>query len=130
MSTTVIEAAATEGAAFRSLISEGRLDWHRVCRLDDLDEAWGEAALVAGRQVALFRTGDNEVFAVSHTDPATMANVMARGIVGSRGRRPTIASPLHKEVYDLQTGECFGEPQLALGVYSARVVDGFVEVAA
>lgn len=129
MSTTVIEAAATEEDSFRSLVSEGRLDWHRVCRLDDLDEAWGEAALVAGRQVALFRTGGNEVFAVSHTDPATRANVMARGIVGSRGRRPTIASPLHKEVYDLQTGECFGEPELALGIYSARVVDGFVEVA-
>ena len=105
------------------------LGWHRICRLDDLDEAWGEAALVAGRQVALFRTLGSEVFAVSHSDPVTLANVMARGIVGSRGPRPTIASPLHKEVYDLQTGECFEVPGLRLPVFAARVHNGFVEVA-
>jgi nitrite reductase (NADH) small subunit len=94
-----------------------------------LDEAWGEAALVAGQQVALFRAAGDEVFAVSHRDPATSANVMARGIVGSRGSRSTIASPLHKQVYDLQTGECLGEPGLQLPVFAARVHNGFVEVA-
>jgi nitrite reductase (NADH) small subunit len=102
--------------------------WHRVCAVDDLEPAWGEAALVAGRQVALFRTGPSEVFAVAHEDPATGAHVMARGILGSKGARPTIASPLHKEVYDLETGECFTTPGLRLAAYSTRVTDGFVEV--
>ena len=27
--------------------------WHRVCAVDELELAWGEAALIAGRQVAL-----------------------------------------------------------------------------
>ena len=89
----------------------------------------GEAALVGGKQVALFRTTPDEVLAVSQQDPATLANVMARGIVGSRGSRPTIASPLHKEVYDLQTGECFTNPELRLATYSTRLVDGYLEVA-
>jgi nitrite reductase (NADH) small subunit len=102
--------------------------WHRVCLVDDLEPAWGEAALVAGRQIALFRTGPAEVFAVAHEDPATGAHVMARGILGSRGARPTIASPLHKEVYDLETGECFSTPGLSIAAFSTRVVDGFVEV--
>ncbi|WP_104042924.1 nitrite reductase small subunit NirD [Arthrobacter sp. ZGTC412] len=102
--------------------------WHRVCRVDDLEPAWGEAALVAGRQVALFRTGPGEVFAVAHEDPATGAHVMARGILGSRGARPTIASPLHKEVYDLETGECFSTPGLRLATFSIRILDGFVEI--
>ena len=102
--------------------------WHRVCVLDELELAWGEAALIAGRQVALFRTGPSEVFAVAHEDPATGAHVMARGIIGSRGTRPTIASPLHKEVYDLETGECFGTPELRLDTFSTRVSDGYVEV--
>ncbi|TQJ57830.1 assimilatory nitrite reductase (NAD(P)H) small subunit [Arthrobacter sp. SLBN-83] len=102
--------------------------WHRVCAVDDLEPAWGEAALVAGRQVALFRTGPDEVFAVAHQDPATGAHVMARGILGSKGTRPTIASPLHKEVYDLETGECFSTPGLQLAAYSTRVTGGFVEV--
>jgi nitrite reductase (NADH) small subunit len=102
--------------------------WHRVCRLDDLEEAWGEAALIAGRQVALIRLGA-EVFAVSHRDPVTGSHVVARGIVGSRGSRPTIASPLLKQVYDLQTGECYSHPGLRLETFAARVVQGIVEVA-
>jgi nitrite reductase (NADH) small subunit len=102
--------------------------WHRVCLVNDLEPAWGEAALVAGRQVALFRTGPGEVFAVAHKDPATGAHVMARGILGSRGARPTIASPLHKEVYDLETGECFSTPGLRLATFSTRILDGFVEI--
>ena len=102
--------------------------WHRVCLVDDLEPAWGEAALVAGRQIALFRTGPGEVFAVAHEDPATGAHVMARGILGSRGARPTIASPLHKEVYDLETGECFSTPELSLATFSTRISNGFVEI--
>jgi nitrite reductase (NADH) small subunit len=116
-------AAATDEAA--SGITAG---WHRVCLVDELEPAWGEAALVAGRQIALFRTGPAEVFAVAQEDPATGAHVMARGILGSRGTRPTIASPLHKEVYDLETGECFSTPGLSIAAFSTRVVDGFVEV--
>ena len=103
--------------------------WFPVCRLSDLEDSWGEAALVNGQQLALFRVGPDSVFAVSHADPATSANVMARGLVGSRGSTHTIASPLHKEVYSLATGECFGDAGLRLGTYPVRVVDGAVEVA-
>ncbi|WP_394552372.1 nitrite reductase small subunit NirD [Agromyces sp. MMS24-JH15] len=106
--------------------------WQAVCRVDDLEPAWGEAALVEGRQIAVFRLGGpagDEVYAVDHLDPHTSAPVMARGIVGSRNDRPTVASPLHKEVYDLVTGECFSDPSLRLGAYRARVADGVLEVA-
>lgn len=102
--------------------------WHRVCRLEDLEPAWGEAALVEDQQVAMFRLSPTEVYAVSHRDPATAAHVMARGIVGSKGNRPTIASPLHKEVYDLQTGECLSDPALYLRTFPTRLMDGFIEV--
>ncbi|WP_396021223.1 nitrite reductase (NAD(P)H) small subunit [Arthrobacter sp. ES1] len=90
--------------------------------------AWGEAALIAGHQVALFRTATGEVFAVGHEDPATGAHVMARGITGSRGMRHTLASPLHKEVYDLATGECLGKPGLRLPTFGTRIVGGCIEV--
>lgn len=102
--------------------------WHRVCQVAELEPAWGEAALIAGRQVALFRTAADEIYAVAQEDPATGAHVMARGIIGSRGARPTIASPLHKEVYDLETGECFSTPGLSLPTFSTKVVDGYIEV--
>ena len=78
--------------------------WERTCELEDLEPGWGEVALLGARQVALVRVGGDEVYALDHHDPHTGAPVMARGIVGSRGDRPTIASPLHKQVYDLGTG--------------------------
>ena len=102
--------------------------WHRVCAVEDLEPGWGEAALISGRQVALFRLPSGEVFAVAHEDPATGAHVMARGITGSRGARQTLASPLHKEVYDLRTGECLGTPRLSLATFATRIVDGNLEV--
>lgn len=93
--------------------------WHRVCPLDALEPWCGEAALVAGREVALVRIGDT-VHAVDHVDPHTGAPVMARGIVGSRAGATTIASPLHKEVYDLATGARL-DGEGSLGVHRVRV---------
>lgn len=89
---------------------------------------WGEAALVDGVQVALIRLTDDRVFAVDHWDPVAKANVMARGIVGSKGDTPTLASPIHKQVYSLEYGECLSEEGAALRAYEVRVEDGHVEV--
>jgi nitrite reductase (NADH) small subunit len=103
--------------------------WERACAVTDLEPSWGEAALIRMKQIALFLLSPTEIYAVDHRDPHTEANVMARGIVGSKGDRPTIASPLHKEVYDLGTGECFSDPTLVLNTYETRVVGGYIEVA-
>jgi len=104
--------------------------WHPVCPLERLEPLWAEAALVAGEQVALVRLPSDEVVAVSHWDPYANAPVMARGIVGSRGGRPTLASPLHKQVYDLSTGQCLTDPALSLATFQTRVRDRIVEVRA
>jgi nitrite reductase (NADH) small subunit len=122
--TAVLE---VEGRAFQGNVDTAAR-WHGVCAVADLEPGWGEAALISGRQVAMFRTAAGEVFAVAQEDPATGAHVMARGITGSRGARPTIASPLHKEVYDLATGECLTTPELRLATFATRVVDGRIEV--
>lgn len=98
--------------------------WTTVCRRDQLEPLWGEAALVDGRQAAIFLLPDGRVFAVSNLDPATGAAVMSRGIVGSRGDRPTIASPLHKDVFDLETGRCYTKPALRLPTWRVREFDG------
>lgn len=103
-------------------------EWQSVCGVDDLEPSWGEVALLRAQQIALFLLSKDEVYAVTHKDPHTEAHVMARGIVGSRGDRPTIASPLHKEVYDLATGECFSNPELVLQTFRTRIVGGMIEV--
>lgn len=103
-------------------------EWTSVCALDRLEPLWGEAALIDGVQVALVLLPDGSLFAVSNQDPATGSFVMSRGIVGSRGARPTLASPLHKQVYDLETGECFTSADYALRTFPVRVDHGTVQV--
>ena len=103
--------------------------WTRVCSLDQLEPLWGEAALVDGRQIALFLVPDGRLYAVANQDPATGSFVMSRGIVGSRGDRHTIASPLHKQVYDLATGECLSAPEYALETIPVRILGADVLVA-
>ncbi|MFI7436466.1 nitrite reductase small subunit NirD [Micromonospora haikouensis] len=101
--------------------------WTPVCPLEKLEPERGVAALVDGAQVALFRAGD-ELFALDNLDPVGGAYVLSRGIVGSRGGTPTVASPLHKQVYDLRTGACLDLPGVAVPRHDVRCRDGLVEV--
>ncbi|QDE33871.1 nitrite reductase small subunit NirD [Microbacterium foliorum] len=103
----------------------------RVCAVSDLEIERGRAALFGTVQVALFLLADASVHAVSNLDPYSGAHVMSRGIVGSRGEAATLASPMHKQVFDLRTGECLetqGREPASLRVWSVTVVDGHVEL--
>lgn len=102
--------------------------WTDVCTVDRLWVDRGAAALVQGEQVAIFRLADGEIVAVGHRDPFTGANVIARGIVGSRQDVPTVASPLHKQVFDLRTGRCLDDPEVSLGRWDVQVVDDVVRL--
>ncbi len=102
-----------------------------VCSLKALSPERGAAALVGGVQVALFRTHDDAVYAVQQRDPYSGANVVSRGIVGSRGDVPTVASPMYKQVFDLRTGACLdpvGRDPRPLVTYVVVVRDGVVLV--
>jgi nitrite reductase (NADH) small subunit len=103
--------------------------WTVVCPYDNVEPERGVAALVGGAQVAIFRTYDGTLYAIGNRDPIAGANVMSRGIVGTRGDIPTVASPLHKEVYDLRTGECLDAPEVSVPTYRVRVRDGLIEIA-
>lgn len=106
--------------------------WHEVCRLADLSPERGVAAFLGGVQVAFFRTHDDHVYAVQQLDPYSAANVISRGIVGSRGDVPTVASPMYKQVFDLRTGECLdavGKEPKPLQSFAVTVIAGVVSVA-
>lgn len=77
-----------------------------VCELTRLTPELGAAILAGDAQIAIFRLADDRVFAVQNQDPFSGAFVLSRGITGSRGDDPTIASPIYKQVFSLTTGEC------------------------
>ncbi|WP_156252999.1 nitrite reductase small subunit NirD [Pseudactinotalea terrae] len=109
-----------------------------ICRLADLAVERGAAGLLGDTQIALFRLPDDSVHAVQQRDPYSGANVMSRGIVGTRGGIPTVASPMYKQVFDLRTGRCLDavgytpRPGLApdLVTWQVEVIDGVVHVGA
>ncbi|MEI2732661.1 MAG: nitrite reductase small subunit NirD [Dermatophilaceae bacterium] len=100
-----------------------------VCRLGDLEPERGVAALVDSVQVALFLLHDGTLAAVDHHDPYSGANVLARGIVGDRAGTPTVASPIHKQVFDLHSGRSLDDPTVLIRVHDTWVEDGVVHVA-
>jgi nitrite reductase (NADH) small subunit len=99
-----------------------------VCAYADLQPERGVAALVGERQVAVFRLHDGSVRAVDHRDPFSGANVMARGIVGTRGAVPTVASPMFKQVFDLVSGLCLDDATVSLRVFPVEVRGDVVHV--
>jgi nitrite reductase (NADH) small subunit len=102
--------------------------WFDVCSADDLVPERGACVLVAGRQVAVFLVG-TELFAVGNHDPFSGANVISRGIVGSKGEIPKVASPMYKQSFDLRTGECLDDPSVTLPTFAVRANAGRIEVA-
>ena len=98
--------------------------WVRLCTVGDLERERGLAALIDGEQVALFRTHDDRIHAVQQRDPYSGAYVMSRGIVGTRGDAPTVASPMYKQIFDLRTGACLetqGKDERSLRVWPVTV---------
>ncbi|MEU2080016.1 FAD-dependent oxidoreductase [Streptomyces sp. NPDC013489] len=88
-----------------------------VAGVEFLEPGRGRAAVLAdGTEAALFRNGDGEVYAVGNRDPFSGADVIADGIMGSRDGVPVVASPLHKQEFDLRTGACIDDPSVTLPV--------------
>lgn len=102
--------------------------WTPVCAFIGLPVEGGVTALVRGAEVAVFRTFDDQVYAVSGHDPFSRSGHLARGIVGMRGEVPFVASPVHRHAFDLRTGRCLDDPAVRVATYPVRVVDGIVHV--
>jgi nitrite reductase (NADH) small subunit len=104
--------------------------WRAICTLDQIVPDTGVCALLNGRQVAVFRVGAESprLFAIDNYDPNAQAAVLSRGLVGSVGERIVVASPIYKQHFDLQTGECLEAPQHSVASYPVRVEDGCVWV--
>ena len=101
-------------------IDEG---WERICGLQDLPFDAGVAALIKEnspeeQQIALFRIADSDrVYALSNHDPFSDANVLARGILCSIDEKLAVASPVMKEHFFLDNGQCLEAPEICIATY-------------
>ena len=95
--------------------------WLDVCDLTRLLPGRGVAALLPdGRQAALFRDRDGNLYAIDNRDPFAGAAVLSRGLTGTHRGRPFVASPLLKQRFDLESGRCLDDESVRVPTYAVR----------
>jgi nitrite reductase (NADH) small subunit len=104
--------------------------YQKICTLSDLTPEIGVPALVNGEQVALFLLKDGTVCALSNYDPFSDANIIARGITGNLKGFDVVASPMYKQHFVLQTGQCLEDDSISLKSYPVKIEGDDVLVAA
>ena len=103
--------------------------WEDICPESDLIDNVGICALLGEEQVALFRlSGNSELYAISNHDPFSGANVLSRGITGDLKGQPVVASPIYKQHFNLETGQCLEDGSVKLKTYPVRIADGIVQI--
>ena len=112
-----------------------------ICKLDDIIPEAGVCALVktdqGDKQVAVFRTKDDKLFAIDNFDPFSQANVLSRGLIGGTTIKKDgqedqeiiyVASPIYKQRFDLATGQCLDDKTVKLDAYNVSLVGDTVMV--
>ncbi len=121
----------------QSLTEQDIAEWVTVCDRDRVLPNTGVCALVAGKQVAVFHWQSpieqssvpvSVIYAIDNFDPFSQAYVLSRGLVGDRGGVPKVASPIYKQNFNLQTGECLDDGTVRVMTYPTRMLDGQIQV--
>ena len=78
--------------------------------------------------MALFKTAAGTLHALDNRDPVSGAMVLSRGIVGTRGGRDIVVSPMFKQAFDLATGACLDLAETSVAVHEVAVHGGFLAI--
>lgn len=102
--------------------AQNTMAWQKVCTKADLVEfsgvaAWLETAEGPAQLAIFYLPGEGPgdgLFALDHFDPFSNANVIARGIVGDLKGAPVVASPIYKQHFRLEDGQCLEDEEVKL----------------
>ncbi|QEU85632.1 nitrite reductase small subunit NirD [Streptomyces viridosporus] len=114
-------ALETTGPKVRLRLEGG---WFTVCDLSALLPGRGVAALLPdGRQAAVFADRAGRLHAIDNRDPFTGAAVLSRGLTGTHRGRPFVASPLLKQRFDLESGQCLDDATVRVTAYEVTAAE-------
>ncbi|MGB3247369.1 MAG: nitrite reductase small subunit NirD [Sulfitobacter sp.] len=94
-------------------------DWINIAALDAVPQRGARLVKTAHGCVAIFRTADDEVYALDNACPHKNGP-LAEGIVHGTA----VTCPLHNWVISLETGAVQGEDKGQVATYPAKIVDG------
>ncbi|MCA8878940.1 MAG: nitrite reductase small subunit NirD [Rhodobacteraceae bacterium] len=94
-------------------------DWIDIGPLDAISPRGARVVKTRAGCVAVFRTGDDRVYALDNTCPHR-GGPLAEGIIHGA----SVTCPLHNWVFDLETGIAKGADSGSVATHPARVEDG------
>lgn len=95
------------------------MTWLDIGALDDIPQRGARVVKTVHGCVAVFRTGDDRVFAMDDRCPHR-GGPLSEGIVHGHA----VTCPLHNWVFSLETGMAQGADKGAVATYPARVEGG------
>ena len=103
--------------------------WQDICEIADIPPMSAVCALHQGKQVAIFNLSLlGEIKSISNHDPIANANVLSRGLIAEVDGRYVVASPLYKQHFCLETGECLQDSEIKVPVFDVRVNQNKVQL--
>ena len=97
------------------------MSWIDIGNIDDIPLRGARKVKTRSGCIAVFRTGETEVFATANSCPHK-GGPLDEGIVHDR----KVTCPLHNWVFDLETGQALGADEGRIETYAARVEAGRV----
>ena len=96
-------------------------NWIMIGRIDDIPRRGARTVETAQGQVAVFRTHEDEIFALFNRCPHK-GGPLSEGIVAGK----VVVCPLHNWTIDLTTGEATAPDEGCTRPVAAKLVDGEV----
>ncbi len=101
--------------------------WEIICDASELEANLGVRALIQNQQVAVFRV-QGKLYAIDNVDPFSNASVLSRGIVGDLNGQVVVASPIYKQHFNLENGQCLEDESVKLKVFPVKEEAGQIQV--
>ena len=103
----------------------GTKTWIRVCQLEDIPVRGARVVRTESGCIALFRTAEQEVFALDDKCPHK-SGPLSQGIVHGR----SVTCPLHNWVISLETGKALGADEGQVRTIPLKLENGTISVSA
>ena len=113
----IVQHEATAGLTAEAIVD----GWHRVCALEAIPMLGARVVKSAHGNIAVFRTADDEVFALADKCPHK-GGPLSQGIVFGR----KVACPLHNWNIGLEDGSAVAPDKGCTRSYPVKVEDGAV----
>ena len=98
-------------------------DWKKLCPLDEIPRLGSRVVAMEGGDIAIFRTADDEVFAM-HDKCPHKGGPLSQGIVHER----KVTCPLHNWVIDLEAGAALAPDEGCVQRFPTRVEHGVIHL--